>query len=84
MNYQPMSVTRNTSHSPIGPCGPVEQLPTGDSLRQASRALLSSSFDCGENTGNGGQEHVLFCAVVLLSRAFGFSVGADIVGVEAM
>ena len=44
-----MSITFETSHSPIGPCGLVEQWPVGDSARQRPTALLSSSFDCGEN-----------------------------------
>ena len=46
-----MSVTRDTSHSSIGPCGPLEPSPCVDSLRYASTALLSSALDRGENTG---------------------------------
>ena len=46
----------DTSHSPIGPCGPVEQSPFGDNLRHASMALLSSDFDCGEKTAVGRGE----------------------------
>ena len=42
-----MSVTRDTSHSPIGPCGPWEQPPLGDSSRHAFTAMLSSVLDCG-------------------------------------
>ena len=45
-----MSVTLDTSHSPIGPCGPSEPSPLGDNLRHASTALLSSALDFGENT----------------------------------
>ena len=48
-----MSVTCDTSHSPIGPCGSSERSPVGESLRYASIALLSSSLDCSENTGMG-------------------------------
>ena len=44
-----MSVILDTSHSPIGPCGPLEQSPFGDSLRHASTALLSCTFDSGKN-----------------------------------
>ena len=42
-------VTWDTSHSPIGPYGPVEQSPTGDSLKHASAAALRSSLSCGKN-----------------------------------
>ena len=48
-----MLLTLDTSHSPIGPCGPVEQSPFGDNFRHASMALLSSDFDCGEKTAVG-------------------------------
>ena len=45
-----ISVTLLTSHSPIGPCGPLEQsLSSWDSPRHASTAPLSSVLDCGEN-----------------------------------
>ena len=44
-----MSVILDTSHSPIGPCGPLEQSPFGDSLRHASTALLSCTFDSDKN-----------------------------------
>ena len=50
-----MSVTRDTSHSPIGPCGPSEQSPLGDTLRHALRALSSSALEGGENAGDGWQ-----------------------------
>ena len=43
----------DTSHSQIGPCGPLGQSPFGDNFRQASTALLSSPLDCGENAGVG-------------------------------
>ena len=48
-----MSVTLDTSNSLIGPCGPLEQSPFGDSLMHASTALLSCTFDCGKNAGGG-------------------------------
>ena len=48
-----MSETRDTSHSPIGPCGTLEQPPRGHSLRYSSTALLSSVLECGENAGMG-------------------------------
>ena len=41
----------DTSHSSIGPCGPLGQSPFRDNLRHASTALLSSDLDCGENAG---------------------------------
>ena len=44
-----MSVAADTSHEPMGPCGPVVQVPCGDSLRHASMARLSSVLFCGEN-----------------------------------
>ena len=53
-NKQFMSVTPDTSHSPIGPCiynGALEQSPFGDTFRHAPMALLSSTVDCGENAG---------------------------------
>ena len=43
-----MSVTRDTSHVPIGPCGPMEQ--SADSLRHASTAFFSSCRVLGENS----------------------------------
>ena len=46
-----MSVTRDTSHVPIGPCRPFKHLPFGDSLRHASTALLSWTLDRGKNAG---------------------------------
>ena len=44
---------RDTSHSPIVPCGPLEQSPFGDNFRHALTALLSSGLDSGENAGVG-------------------------------
>ena len=44
-----MSVTRDTSHFPIGPYGLLEQSPCGDSSRHETTALSSSFVDCGEN-----------------------------------
>ena len=44
-----MSVTRDTSQVPIGPCGPFEHLPFGDSPRHVSTAVLSSTLESGEN-----------------------------------
>ena len=44
-----ISVTRDTSHSPIAPCGPSEQSPRGDTFVQSWIPLLSSALDCGEN-----------------------------------
>ena len=51
MNMKFMSVMLDTSHSPIGPCGPLEQWPCADTFRHAPTALWSSALDCGENTG---------------------------------
>ena len=42
-------MTRDTSHSPIGPCSPDEQSPTGDKWRHAPIAPLSSALFSGEN-----------------------------------
>ena len=44
-----MSVTRDTSHSPIGPRHPVEQLPVGDIQRHSLTAVLRSARVTGEN-----------------------------------
>ena len=44
-----MSVTADTSHSSIGPCGVVEQSPTGESRRHLSTAAFSSALDLGAN-----------------------------------
>ena len=53
-----MSVTPETSHSPISPCGPLEQSPSGDSSRHALNAPQSSSLDCGENAaGQSSRDH---------------------------
>ena len=46
-----MSVRRDTSHSPISP---YKRSPLGDSLMDASTALLSSALESGENPGNRG------------------------------
>ena len=46
-----MSVTLKTSHSPICPYGPFRQSPFGESLRHASTDLLSSTLNCGRNSG---------------------------------
>ena len=45
-----MSVTDDTSHEPIGPCSPLAQSPTGDSVKQAPTAVLSSDLSFGLNT----------------------------------
>ena len=47
------SVTLETSHSLIGPCGLLEQSPSGDSSRHALTAPLSSVLDCAENAARG-------------------------------
>ena len=44
-----MSVILDTSHSPIGPCSPSEQSSSTES-RRVMTALLSSFWECGENT----------------------------------
>ena len=51
-----MSVTPDTSHFMIGPCGPPKQLRSRDNGRQAVTALLSSVLDCGENKNSPAQE----------------------------
>ena len=48
-----MVLMLDTSHSPIGPCRPFGQSPSGDNFTHASKALLSSGLDCGENAGCG-------------------------------
>ena len=49
-NIYAMSTTFDTSHESIGPCGPVEQSPTGDCLRHATTAAFRSVLFCGTNT----------------------------------
>ena len=49
LNIKLISVTADTSHDPIGPCGPAEQLPTGDNLMHASTASWSSVLFRGAN-----------------------------------
>ena len=51
-----MSVTRDTSHVPIGPCVPLRHLPFGDNLRHASTALLTCILDPGEKAGVGSDK----------------------------
>ena len=48
-NISYMLVTADTSHDPIGPFGPAEQLPTGDSLMHAPTAPWSSVLLRGAN-----------------------------------
>ena len=45
-----ISVTLDTSHSPIGPCTPVEQSPSEERRRHARTDFKSSNLDCGANT----------------------------------
>ena len=40
-----------TSHPPIGPCGPLGPWPCGDNSRHASTVLLSSVLDSGKKAG---------------------------------
>lgn len=42
-------VILDTSHSAVGPCKYVVQLPTGDNFRHSSTAVLSSVLSRGEN-----------------------------------
>ena len=58
-----MSVTADTSHDPMGPCGPVEQSPNGDNLMHAAIVSCSSVLFWGANA-----------AVTAATKAFG--VGA--------
>ena len=56
-----MSVTLDTSHFLIGPCGRLKQSPfVGDNSRHASMALLSSSLYRGENPGVGHSDSAEF------------------------
>ena len=50
-NIRSMEVTRDTSHAPIGPYGPVEQSPSDENARHSFTAFLRPSFDCGRVTG---------------------------------
>ena len=61
-----------TFHSPISPCGPLEQSPTGDSLRHGSTAPLRSPFDFGENVVPA--KDVVRCAGALMSRCREFMI----------
>ena len=72
-----MSVTRDTSHSAIGPCESLEHSPFGDNLRHESTALLSCTLDCGENAGVGTRERKVGRVTVqgqaLCNTGFGLS-----------
>ena len=46
-----MNVMRDTSQYPIGPCCPLEQSPSGDSLMHTAITLLSSALDWGGEKG---------------------------------
>ena len=46
-----MNVMRDTSQYPIGPCCPLEQSPSGDSLMHTAITLLSSALDWGGEEG---------------------------------
>ena len=48
-NMVAMSVTADTSQSPIDPCGLSEQFPIGDVLIHSLTASRSSSLDSGLN-----------------------------------
>ena len=43
-----LSVTAETSHDPIGPCGPLEQ--SEDSCKHSTMAALSSDLDVGDHS----------------------------------
>ena len=58
-----MSVTPDTYHSPIGPCEPLEQSPSGDKSKHKSTALLSSSLDCVEKTAGYRVCESVLCVV---------------------
>ena len=47
-----MSVTLETSHFAIGPCGPSEQSLSND-MRHTLIALLSCALEYGENAAEG-------------------------------
>ena len=57
-----ISLSRDTSHSPIGPCGLSAQSFTEVSLRHDSTAILSSALERGEKAGG-------FQALVEVGRA---------------
>ena len=48
-NMTVMLVTADTSHNAIDPCGPAEQLPTGDSRMHCSTVAWSSVWFWGAN-----------------------------------
>ena len=70
-----MSVMRDMSHSPIGPCGPLRQSLFGDRFTHSKRALLNSALSCGENTevgvvepaAEGVVEHIVNVSTAFLS-----------------
>ena len=63
-----MSVTLDTSHSPIEPCEPLEQSPCGDNLRHAPTALFSSVRDCGENAESRVVEAIAHSHLLMLAQ----------------
>ena len=63
-NISAMSSTPDTSHPPIGPCGPVEQLPSGERSVHLPTKTLSSTLERGGNTGE--EVEVVVMMVVVL------------------
>ena len=61
-----MSVTCDTSHWLIGPCSLAGLSLPEETPRQSLTARLSSSRDCGENTGDGVRGLFLCCCVFVL------------------
>ena len=74
-NMLAMSVTFDTSHSPIGPCELLEQF-VGDSFRHSSTAILSSDCEGGEKRGvifvfaiSGAEEHIFRDLFLFLAKS---------------
>ena len=78
-------MTADTSHDPIGPLGPEEQCPTGDSVMHEPTASRSSALLWGANTAvlfvvvtRGANAVVLFAvATTVTTKAFGVGALAD-------
>ena len=56
MKMSLISVTLDTSHSPIDPYAPLEQFHSREDFRQVEMTVLRSAFDRAENTNSSARE----------------------------
>ena len=68
-----LSATAETSHDPIGPCGPLEQ--SEDSLRHSTMASWSSNLDFGSHPVMGRYYSGYTLAARMIVRMMRVSIG---------